>query len=1313
MASNEAPPAALCRDMVFRYNRQGMIVGYESGDDLEPLSQADEVIGKSISDIIPEPVGSLIRQSIEQTLIRRRPQIIEYELVQEGATHTYEGRILISGQDEVALLVRDITEQRQAEQLLKLQHQAATALGTAKDFESALEWLLEAVCKIEPITCAGMYIVDPETGALDLYAHRGISDAFADAVQHYEAQEAETLLVMKGEPVYLSHGDVLSPRDEVRRFEGPQGLAAIPMTYEGRLVAVMNAGSHKSDQIPPLVRRTLEAIAAQLGGILARRRTEEQIRRRMVLDELISSMSARIISSDPVIVDEALHDTLDAVGRFVGADRSYLYAFQDDQGTIERAYEWCAEGVLPRGEGRRTMSQEQYQWSVGKFARREVILIGKMSELPPEAQAERELWESLGIRSIYAIPVVIDNRTIGFFGFNAEREERTWGQDEITLLKMTAELFANVIARRRAYEALAESEHRFREMAENILDVFYMESPAERKVLYVSPAYERIWGRSRQSLLDHPESWVEGVLPEDRKKIEAGFVQLAHGIPLDDEYRVVRPDGSVRWVRDRAFPILAPDGTFLRTVGVVRDVTEQRQAELALQHSERQYRSLIENAADFISILARDGTILYESPAVEKVLGYRPEELIGRNIFDFAHPEEAPRLRSLFEEVLASPNRNRSSECQARHRDESWRILECTAQNLLEDPAVNGVVFNARDITERRRAEEASLVFARGIEQSSEAIVITDANIRITFMNKAAEDLMGLSAKETYGRYPHEVFGIDVPTREEIQAGIGSQGSWSGPVDVHDPHGTKIPLQMSVLLISDERNTPLATVCIARSARKTRQLESLQHVTEIVADTRAADEKTIQGVMSHLRELVGVDRWGIYLHSPQEDMLELKYFSENSQGLASVSQRFPVAATLQGQVFRTGEILFTPDISSDHRFVRSPTFRKLIPLVEQTQMKATCILPIRAGSRILGTLNVSDRRVRNFSPEELTLLKTLANQLGVLISRSQPVSDEQPNQVRPVPTEPQEEVPVVAASQAMKRVLEDARRLSMTDMPVMVLGPTGAGKGHLAKYVHSISPRSQGPFLMVNCACLDGELILSELFGHERGAFTGAVRQQKGCFELANGGTLLLDEVVELPQSAQAKLLQLVETQRFRRIGGEQTIITDVRIICTTNADVRECVRTGKMRQDLYYRLSAGTIVVPPLCERPEDIELLAQNYIRTQAMATGQPANILTASAIARLQEYHWPGNVRELQNVLAHASARGSRIIGIKDLRFSPATHDPLPDDRVVSDRPEREIILDVLRRNRWNRSSAADELGMHRNTLRHRMKKYGIEK
>ena len=1032
------------------------------------------------------------------------------------------------------------------------------------------------------------------------------------------------------------------------------------------------------------------------------RRMQEELRRRLALEELVTTISTHFIHVAAEHVDGEILRAMQSLGESVDVDRCHLCLFSTDGKRVNDLYEWCAEGVEPHGDALRRLSLDSYPWFAERLRNGETIRVAQMADLPPQASAERETWQSVGIRSLIAIPLVVGKSIIGFLGLNSERTRKAWLEEDVRILKLVSDIFASALARKRADEGLRESEARYRAVVEAQTELICRSLP-DCTLTFVNEAYCRYFGKSREELIGR--SFLSLIPEQDHDAVLKHFASTWHENPVrTHEHRVIRPDGEIRWNQWTNRAILDEQGRPVEFQAVGRDVTDRKRAEEALRESEEKYRNIFDNAqVGIFRTRISDGKILESNDRHAQMYGYQNrEEFIAEFVTSehFVDPGARERMLASFKD-----GELRNFEARLTRKDGSiiWVLL--SARIYPEKGYLEGVVT---DISERKQAEEARWVFARGIEQSSEGIGITDAEDRITFVNRAVEELLGYSANELLSRRWDEAFGIEPSTLEEIRTALQRHRNWSGLVEVRDRQGHSVAAELTTLLISDEQGTPIATFSILRDARQTRRLESLQQMTEVVAGAETTDERSIHRVMSHLPELVGLDYWAIYAHHTERDILELRFCGEASRELAEAIPSLPVVGTLQGEVLRTGEIVFSPDVQNDHRFTRSAAFRKALPIVQRMNMKATCILPIRSGGRILGTLNVSARRVRTFSPEELAILKTLASQIGLLLSYQNrgPADHPKPPRLPPVDV-----VPIVAESETMKMVLQTARRLAATDMPIVILGPTGAGKGHLAKYIHSISPRSSGPFLTVNCACLDGELILSELFGHERGAFTGAVRQQKGCFELANGGTLLLDEVVELPQSGQAKLLQLVETQQFRRLGGEQTITTDVRVICTTNADIRECVRTGKLRQDLYYRLSAGEVFIPPLSERVEDIEPLARAYLRTRALSTGEPLRMLTDSALVRLREYHWPGNVRELQNVLALAAAHGGHVIGAKDLRFAPAgreTAEPVPQRE---GRSEREIILEALRRNRWNRTLTAEELGMHRNTLRHRMQKYHI--
>lgn len=300
---------------------------------------------------------------------------------------------------------------------------------------------------------------------------------------------------------------------------------------------------------------------------------------------------------------------------------------------------------------------------------------------------------------------------------------------------------------------------------------------------------------------------------------------------------------------------------------------------------------------------------------------------------------------------------------------------------------------------------------------------------------------------------------------------------------------------------------------------------------------------------------------------------------------------------------------------------------------------------------------------------------------------------------------------MIAASPTMQEIARIVSRVALADTTVLITGASGTGKEVVARALHSQSSRRDGPFVAVSCAALPETLLESELFGHERGAFTGADRRKLGRFEIADGGTLFLDEVGEIGQGVQAKLLRALETKSFERVGGTTNITSDVRIIAATNKDLESAVAERRFREDLYYRLNVFPIAMPPLKDRPEDIEALATHFI--------SPTNLtLSAAALDSLRRYEWPGNVRELRNVLERAVILcDGDIIGLEHLMLRPIKGtdgarggSDFGDDLNV-ERNERRLIDEALRRAKGNKTEAAKLLGISRRALYSRAESLGM--
>ncbi|HEY4414170.1 MAG TPA: sigma-54 dependent transcriptional regulator [Verrucomicrobiae bacterium] len=308
---------------------------------------------------------------------------------------------------------------------------------------------------------------------------------------------------------------------------------------------------------------------------------------------------------------------------------------------------------------------------------------------------------------------------------------------------------------------------------------------------------------------------------------------------------------------------------------------------------------------------------------------------------------------------------------------------------------------------------------------------------------------------------------------------------------------------------------------------------------------------------------------------------------------------------------------------------------------------------------------------------------------------------------------------IVGQSPVMREIFEVVQQVAPTRATVLVTGESGTGKELIAKAVHQLSPRAKQPFVTVHCAALAATLLESELFGHERGAFTGAHERRIGRFELAQGGTLFLDEIGEIDQTVQVKLLRFLGERTFERVGSNKTLSADVRLVAATNKNLEELVKAGKFREDLFFRLRVIEIELPPLRGRAGDIPLLAQSFLREFARENGKPVNDFTADALEALMRFSWPGNVRELRTAIEHAVVlcRGERI-SLRDLPASVRGGNSVDDAKLLAGKDltvkdaEQQLIQRALKETAGNRTRAAQKIGMSRRTFHRKLHEYHLE-
>jgi len=379
--------------------------------------------------------------------------------------------------------------------------------------------------------------------------------------------------------------------------------------------------------------------------------------------------------------------------------------------------------------------------------------------------------------------------------------------------------------------------------------------------------------------------------------------------------------------------------------------------------------------------------------------------------------------------------------------------------------------------------------------------------------------------------------------------------------------------------------------------------------------------------------------------------------------------------------------------------------------VIQEHIRSVMAVPVLSRRRVMGIVYVDRRQGEPFSERELVLLQSCSEPLGGLLAKLEEQSrlvDENRNLLR-VLTENRR---IIGNSKPIQDVLDFIHRAAPTHMTVLIHGETGTGKELVASAIHYNSPRRSRPFVAINCAALPENLVESELFGHERGAFTGAVSRKKGRFELAHTGTVFLDEVGELSLPCQAKLLRLLEERRFERVGGGESISVDVRIIAATNKKLMEAVSAGEFREDVYYRLSVLNVRLPALRERTDDLPFLVDHFLENAASG-GRPKK-LSKTATKKLHRYEWPGNVRQLRNVIESATVLGrGDEIQPEDLVLPEKPRSSGNDDwsPIKLQELERKHILRVLEHTRGNKKRAAEMLGIERCTLYSKLKSYDL--
>lgn len=503
---------------------------------------------------------------------------------------------------------------------------------------------------------------------------------------------------------------------------------------------------------------------------------------------------------------------------------------------------------------------------------------------------------------------------------------------------------------------------------------------------------------------------------------------------------------------------------------------------------------------------------------------------------------------------------------------------------------------------------------------------------------------------------------------------------------------------------------------VRREVKELLLLFEISRILEGSLDLRQSIPPVLEAIARHM----GMLRGTITLLNRQTGEI----FIEEAYGLSASQKqkgRYRLGEGVTGKVIETGTPAVVPRISEDPRFLdRTGARRGGVG----GEISFICV-PIKMGAEVMGALSVD----RPFSgdlacEEDIRLLSIISSLIAQAVRLRRAVQEEKQRLVdenlrlKRELGEKFRPSNITGNSRAMRAVYEQIAQVCRSETTVLIRGESGTGKELVAHAIHYNSPRAGRPFIRVSCSALPETVVESELFGHERGAFTGAVSRRKGRFELAHGGTLFLDEIGDLSPAIQIKLLRVLQEKEFERVGGTGTVKVDVRLIAATNRPLEKLIEEGDFRSDLYYRLNVFPIHIPPLRERKTDIPLLADHFVEKYSRANGKHIRRISTPAIDMLMAYHWPGNVRELENCIERAV-----LVSVDDVihgHYLPPTLQtaeasgtaPPGDLPAILEAEEKEMILDALKSSRGNRARAARALGISERVMGLRVKKYGLE-
>ena len=726
------------------------------------------------------------------------------------------------------------------------------------------------------------------------------------------------------------------------------------------------------------------------------------------------------------------------------------------------------------------------------------------------------------------------------------------------------------------------------------------------------------------------------------------------------------------------------------------------------------------------------GVIRSANPRATQLFGYSHGELMGQPIEMLVPQRFRGRHPSHRENYNAHPRTRQMGAALNLFglRKDGTEFPVDILLKPIETPSGLAVLSFVRDDTEQREAQaalrRADLQLRSVLESVQDyAIYLLDPDGSVMTWNPGAERIKGYIAEEIVGRHFSRFF-----TQEDLDRGR--------PAELLRLAAARGRIEEEAWRVRKDGSRFWANVVLTAIRDDAGQLTGYAKVTRDFSDRKRADEalmlqlstallshmdigKLLGAISASIHEVIPHDSAAVSLYDAETNQLVSHFLGAQDQRVFPGELRLSLDDTVSGQVFRTREPVVVSRLAET---ADTPgTLRNLTAM----GMQSGCWVPLIHHEKAIGVLSIVSRMEAGIGPHEADTLVRMASQVAMAIDNSiafQRIAELR-DQLRQEKQYLEEEInldnryeDIVGDSKGLRQVLKEIETVAPTTATVLIQGETGTGKELLARAIHRLSPRRERTFIKLNCAAIPAGLLESELFGHEKGAFTGAIARKMGRLELAHEGTLFLDEVGEMPLDLQPKLLRALQEREIERLGGTRPISVDVRLIAATNRDLAQMVAEKQFRSDLYYRLKVFPIFSPPLRDRGSDIPVLVRHFVATNSRRMGKTIESIPDETMKALTGWPWPGNIRELENFIERAVilTRGRELyVPLAELETASAEIREVPESATLHE-AEREHILRVLREAKGQiggEDGAAARLGLKRTTLNSKLKKLGIER